>query len=501
MNKTINNTYTTLLTLSATELAARIRARELSPVEVVEAHIRRIEEVNPLLNALVAERFDAAREEARQAEQALNGADPLPPLHGVPFSVKEMIGLEGMPATFGTLGRRERVADEDATIVRRLRAAGAIPLGVSNVPEWGFWFESYNLIYGRTHNPWDLGRTPGGSSGGEGALVGAGASPFGLGSDVGGSIRMPAGFCGVFGHKPTHGLLPLTGHYPVYASGPDARVRKTSPWLAVGPLARSPRDLLPLLRIMAGPDGVDPNAEAIELGDADAVEWRGRKVLLLENPRIAMAGRATEEVRGAVIKAAKVLEDRGVAIEPLPDDIFRRAAEIWSAALGSVGGPTLCEGLELGRISSVGREFGRLLLRRPRFSMPILMFCLSARLSGASERRTRAMLEEGEQLRERFATLLGDGSVLLMPPHPRVAPKHNRPLFRPFDFAYTALLNVLRIPVTVAPVGWNAEGIPLGVQIAAARGNDHLTIAAALAMEEELGGWRMPPIGSRTESR
>jgi len=486
-----------ILTLPATELAARIRARELSPLEVVDAYIRRIEEVNPIVNAVVAHRFDAARDEARRAEAALAGSDPVPSLLGVPFTVKEMINLEGMPTTFGTRTRLGRTADRDATIVRRLREAGAIPLGVTNIPEWGFWFETDNLIYGRTRNPYDLRRTAGGSSGGEAAILAAAGSGFGLGSDIGGSIRIPAAFCGVYGHKPTHGLLPLTGHYPVYETGPEASLPKVNHYLAVGPLTRAARDLMPLLRIMAGDDGVDPNTRKLPLGSLDDVAWRGRPVYLLEAPQITLAAAASPAVRDAVRTAARVFENLGAVVEPLPDTLFRQATHLWFAALRYLGGPPVSELLGDGRSISLIAEFALALARRPRYTVPALVFCLGERLGQMSERRIRSLVAQGRRLAQRIGSLLEDG-ILLLPPHPRVAPLHNRPLLRPFDFAYTAIFNVLRLPVTVAPVGRDEAGLPLAVQIVAGRGHDHRTIAAAIALEDALGGWRPADPTSRS---
>jgi fatty acid amide hydrolase 2 len=201
-----------LLTLSATELARRIRAGELTSHEAVQVHIDAVEGCNDNINAVVAKRYDAARAEAEQADARLQsqGPDELPPLHGVPCTIKEAFALQGMPNTSGLVARRDVVADHDATAVARLRAAGAIPLGVTNVSELCMWMESNNRVYGRTLNPYDHGRIAGGSSGGEGAIVGAGASPIGLGADVGGSIRLPAFFCGAFGHKPSGGHGPAS---------------------------------------------------------------------------------------------------------------------------------------------------------------------------------------------------------------------------------------------------------------------------------------------------
>ena len=323
------------LAASAVEIAARVLSRAWSACAVIEAHIARITEINPSINAVVATRFDAARAEARALDALDDAGRRERPLLGVPFTVKEMIAVADMPATFGTEARRERRSASDATVIARLRAAGAVPLGVTNLPEWGMWFESYNRIYGRTNNPWDLRRTPGGSSGGEGAIVGAGGSVFGIGSDIGGSARMPAAFCGVYAHKPTNGLLPLTGHYPVYRSGPDAQVARRAPFVTIGPLTRSARDLMPLLRVMAGPDDVDVNTEPMALGDVDSVQWRGRRVVLLPAPRMAWARRVSVELRAQVERVGELLRARGAVIEAAPPEIFHNTRDLWFAALQS----------------------------------------------------------------------------------------------------------------------------------------------------------------------
>ena len=244
---------------SALDLAHAIRRREVTSVAVVEAHIERLRSTQSRINAVVADRYDAALEEARVCDQRVSQASlrgavagELPPLFGVPFTVKESIALEGMPQTAGVLSRRDQRPSHSATAVERLTDAGAIPLGVTNTSEMTLWIESDNHVYGRTNNPYDPRLTAGGSSGGEAAAVAVGGTPFGIGADVGGSIRTPALFCGVFGHKPSSGLVPNTGIWPA--------VRGTAEeMLAIGPLTRRAEDLMPLLRIPAGeetrPDG------------------------------------------------------------------------------------------------------------------------------------------------------------------------------------------------------------------------------------------------------
>lgn len=480
-----------LMQIPARRLALLVRRGVVTPVEAVEVHIRRIEAVNPRLNALVADRFDAARAEARALVSNPPGAPR--PLLGVPFTVKEMIAVDGMPLTFGCRARRERRALADATVVARLRAAGAIPLGVTNVPEWGMWLESYNALYGRTNNPWDAGRTPGGSSGGEGALVGAGGSVFGIGSDIGGSIRIPAAFCGTYGHKPSSGLLPLTGQFPIYADRPDAALQWNAPYQVTGPLTRSAGDLSLLLRVMAGPDGIDPNAAVMSFGDPAAVRWEGRRVALLEAPRIARARSVSAELRRAVQQAGHCLEARGAAVIEAPADLLSRAGDIWFAALQSTGGPSFSELLGGSRRLRLVPELMATLVGRGRYSWPALLFCIGEAIGRKGEAALRLAVEEGHRLSRQFADLLGDDGLLIAPVYPRPAPRHNEPVLFAFDFLYTAPFNALRVPVSVAPMGLGRRGLPLAVQIAAVRGRDDLTIAGAMALEEDNGPWQPAP--------
>lgn len=485
-----------LLTERLESLVAQMRSGALSPVALLEAHIRRAEAVNPLLNCIVAERFAAARREAIEAEREYAATSRPRPLLGIPFTVKEMIEVGGMPLTFGSTVRRDRVGIRDATVVARLRNAGAIPIGVTNVPEWGMWFESYNSVYGRTNNPHDVRHSPGGSSGGEGAAVGSGASVFGIGSDIGGSVRMPAAFCGVFGHKPTTGLLPLTGHYPVYADGPDAGIPRKAPYVSIGTFTRSAWDIAPLMRTMAGRDGIDPNAEPLAFHDPRRVEWRGRRVLLLRSPYIRKAAPARTDMSAAVDTAGRLLEARGASVHDAPDRLLEHAGEIWFASLQSVGGASFSEILTGGRGMWLEFELVRALAGRSRYSWPALFFCIGERFGRKTERALRGAMREGRRLALRYRELLGADAVLVSPVHPRTAPRHNAAVCHPFDFLYTAVFNTLRVPATTAPCGRDEQGLPLAVQFTSARGNDHLTVAAAAVVEEGSWPWRPASVTS-----
>src|SRR5882762_2420802 len=242
--------------LSAREIARQIRLKEVSPVEVARVHLDRIERLNPKLNAFVDCQPEAVLAQARAAENAILRGDELGPLHGVPLSIKSAIDVAGHRCEAGTRLRAGHIAAEDAPLVARLRAAGAVILGVTNTPELLMAWETDNLLYGRTNNPWDLSRTAGGSSGGEAAAIASGCSAGGVGSDGGGSIRVPAHFSGICGLKPTPGRIPATGHYP-NSVGPFALLG------VVGPMARTVADLKVLFEVMQGPDYGDPSAAPV----------------------------------------------------------------------------------------------------------------------------------------------------------------------------------------------------------------------------------------------
>lgn len=464
------------LTASVVELSRRVRQGELSPVELVEQHIHRIEAVDPHLNALAAQRFERALEEAREAERAVLRGEALGPLHGVPCTVKEFLAIEGMPWTAGCHARRGVLAPEDATIVARLRAAGAIVLGSTNAPEGGLWHETDNPVYGRTNNPWDLRRTPGGSSGGEGALIAAGGSPFGIGSDVGGSIRIPAAFCGIAGHKPTGGLVPNTGHYPTAPPG--------EPMLTCGPMARDVNDLWPILRVIAGPDGTDPQAREWGLRDPSSIDLRRVRVLPLEsNGRT----RPWPEIREGVRNAVDALLDRGARAGRLQVEGLERAFEIWAAML-QASGTSYDEAVGGGRPVRLGRELWRWPLGRSVHSGGVLALLTIDRIARALRLNPEPLAAMGPTLRDALEAELGDDGVIVHPVYTRTAPRHRGMLLRPpWDIGCTALFNITTLPVTVVPVGLDSRGLPVGVQIAARRGRDDLTLAVGAALQEAFG--------------
>ncbi len=471
---------------SALALAEAIRRRELTASDVVDAHIELHRRLAPKINAIVADRFELAREAAAATDRKLAaaGADArLPPLLGVPFTVKETIAVKGMPQAAGVVARREYRASENAPTVQRLLDAGAIPLGVTNTSELTLWIESDNKLYGRTNNPYDSGRTAGGSSGGEGAAVGSGGSPFGIASDIAGSIRIPALFCGVFGHKPSSALVPNTGMWP-------PTVGESGRMLGVGPLARRAGDLMPLLRILSGPDGVDPLTESVSLEDPTSVSLDGLRVTTVEE---AARAPLSQELRDARERAVGALIAAGATVKRVELRSWRRAVAPYLATLQAGAGPDARRGtLRLLEESGEEPPTWQSLLRRSEPHTGPTRIALAAELLPSRGRPSARALAAGRAIVAELLEAIGDG-VLLHPAHPRPAPRHGRTLGRPWLLTPAAVFNLAGVPVTEVPLGLSHAGLPLGVQVAAGPNRDHVSIAVALELERVFGGWVPPP--------
>jgi fatty acid amide hydrolase 2 len=471
---------------SVRSLARAIRARELSASEVVEAHIECHQRLAPRINALAADRFGLARQEATLADELLRCAGPedvLPPLLGVPFTVKESIALTGMPQSAGLVARRDCLAQRNAPAVQLLLDAGAIALGVTNTSELTLWIESSNRLYGRTNNPYDPARTAGGSSGGEGAAVGSGASPFGLASDISGSIRLPALFCGVFGHKPSTGLVPNTGTYPG-TPGPAGRM------LGVGPLTRYAEDLIALLSIIAGSGGARPGAPDGKLGDPAAVSLKGLRVVILQESSVLPISRELHDARE---RAAGALAAAGAQLQRVALRSWRHAWLPFVATLQAEAEQTT-----MGLLAAAGAKrptWRSLLSPRGPHTLPTRITLAPELLPRGSEPPGRKrLLAAAHELVGELAETIGDG-VLLHPAHPRVAPRHGRTLGRPWLLNSCAVFNLAGVPVTEVPLGLSAAtGLPLGIQVAAGMDRDHVSIAVAIELERAFGGWVSPQI-------
>ena len=460
--------------LDATALAARIAAGEASAEDAVRACLARIATVDRRLGAFVDVAADQALSDARAADaRRATGAGPAGPLDGVPVSVKSAIEVQGLRCETGSASRQGVVATTDAVTVSRLRQAGAIVLGTTNVAEMLMGYESVNPLHGRTANPWDLARTPGGSSGGESAAIAAGCSYAGLGSDGGGSVRVPAHFTGIAALKPTPGLVPVTGHQPPCV-GPFSLVG------VIGPMARSVRDLRLLLTVLAGWDGADPctapvDAARLPLPPARQAWWFD------SHPDAP----ATPETRAAVRAAVAALEAAGFSTRPGRPAWLDEARAAWDTVFGDAGAMLLTEALgsaaqALPILDALHRERGP---RRPLTAL---------RLAEAWAAR--------DTLRARCVAELGGGVI--------VCPVASVPAFAHGErrwaiegrevgyldaMTYTQWANLLGVPAAAVPAGRSAEGLPIGVQVMGAPFMDAHVLDVAAAIEAGCGGVGAPP--------
>lgn len=465
-----------VLHFSATKMAAMIAAQQLSPVELAEAHLAEIERLNPKLNAFVDVRAAEALAEARAAEKAVMKRESLGPMHGVPISIKSCIDVAGMKCEAGSKLRANNVPKSDAVLVQRLKAAGAIVLGVTNTPEFLMAWETDNLLYGRTNNPWDLERTAGGSSGGESAAVAACMSAGGVGSDGGGSVRVPAHYTGICALKPTPGRIPASGHFPSGA-GPFA-------WLGqVGPMARYVEDIHLMLGVMSGEDIGDPVSVPVPLVEADERELRDIRIGYFEDDG---EHPVSEETRKAVQQAAKALEQQGFTVEPFRPDHLKRVHELWQDAFvrmtAMLFGPIL-KGNEH-RISPILAEMRKLQGQLPPFTAESLL----------------TSIMERDIVREAVLRQMEQYPVWLLPVAPGPAFRHGEIGWTREDhaatfvetFSYTQWFNLLGCPAAVVPVARSKEGLPIGVQIAGRPWDEPIVLAAAAAVERSFG-YQAPP--------
>jgi len=412
-------------------LARAIADKRLSSVEVVRAHLEHIHTVNPRLNAVVFATAESAMREARNADRrAKNRSAVLGPLHGVPFTAKDIFNTAGLPTTAGMRMLRNHIPDHDATVVARMRRAGAILIGKTNCPPGGAGDESWRSVHGGTRNPYDINRTPGGSSSGEASIIAAGGSPIGLGSDSGGSIRVPAHYCGIAGLKPTAGLVPVTGAYALPGGLSDPRSQ-------VGPMARYVSDLRIALRILAGPDGLDSGVVPVKAWtspklDGLRVAWYADDGMARPTPTIAATVKAAARALGAA--GCNVIEERPPSL-----------AESWQVTLGYWGQKHM--------------SHERLYQRWDGFRAAMLKFM------------------------SRF-------DLVLSPVAPIIAPLYKVPLAADRQVSYTAPYSLSGNPCVVVRAGTSNDGMPIGVQVVAGNFRDATALRAARAIERALGGWR-----------
>jgi aspartyl-tRNA(Asn)/glutamyl-tRNA(Gln) amidotransferase subunit A len=450
-----------IIVSDASALAALIRTRQLSPVEVVRAHLDRIEAVDPKVNAIVTV-AEGALSAAKQAEAAVMAGGELWPLHGVPFTVKDSIDTAGVMTQRGSPIFKGRVPDADATSVARLKNAGGILLAKTNLPEFSYWIESDNLLSGRSNNPWDLDRTPGGSSGGESAAIAAGMSPLGLGTDLAISVRGPAAQTGIVSLKATHGRVPMTGIWP----------RAPRRFWHVGPMARSIRDLALAFSQLAGPDGEDAFATSTVPFDAGVTGDRELRVGWMVGPGF---GPIDIEVAATVRGAAEALRGEGHHVEEVRIPALER-----DFALDVFNKLHVMEMKPAFRAATAGHEDQMDRMARTMLSLP-----------DTSMADYLAAEQAAERLRDGYAAYFRDYDVLLTPVLPVPAHKHGiRELVvngETVDLTYlqgaTVPLNVTGLPGLSMRFGTSREGLPINVQLVGSWQAETTLLNAAMVLE------------------
>ena len=456
----------------AIELAAKIRLKTLSPVEVVQAHLERIQQLNSKLNAIVFFADDAL-DRAKEAEAAVMRGDNLGPLHGVPYTLKDCIETTGLPMTLGSKLYQGYVSQQDAEVFTRLKGAGGILLGKTNMPEFALWWETDNDVFGPTRNPWNLERTAGGSSGGEVTAIAAGLSPFGLGTDLGGSIRVPASLCGVVGIKPTLGRIPYTGIQP--------QVLHRA--IHVGPIARTVRDVALGMSVLAGPDAADLYTPPVPVPDYGALDTDLTKLKVGWSPTTGVP--VEPEVQRSVSDAAAALGELGLDVEPVE---IPALTEKDAAAIS-----TIIYTMEARRYAAptiAGRESELTPLFRARF-VDGPTYTLEQYLDAS---------EQWEPLRQEVKEYFTRYDLFLCPTVPMPAFPHGQSEFHiegqtlvgRHTLRITLPWNLTGSPAISVPFGWSSEGLPIGVQLVGRHFDEMTLLQVALGLESSQPDVRRP---------
>jgi len=458
-------------------LSAGIRSKKISPVELVDALLERAAKCEAQLNSFVHLDADGARLQALSAEAAVQRGDTLGPLHGIPITIKSNLDVVGWPCPAGSALRKQYVPQEDAPLLARLKAAGAIALGNTNTPEFLMAYESNNLLTGKTSNPWDLSRTAGGSSGGEAAAIASGCSVGGVGSDGGGSIRVPAHFCGICGLKPTPGRIPSTGHFPPGAGALS--------WIGVvGPMARTIADVRTLFEVMAGPDPGDALSAPVPLKIEDAKQRKGLRVGLLESEAL---GKTSPDTQAAVNRAAEALAAQGFQVEPLTLCGLDRALELWWFFFGPLIAHLFQPAIagHEDQISPILSEY----LDSAQPETPLTLDCV---LEACAQR---------DRLRAEILRQMRNTPIVVSPVCSTPAFHHGEGGWRPGGeqcyrdtMRFSQWVNLTGFPGVSVPVSTSPQGLPIGVQVIGRPHEEELLLAVAEQIERARGPWQPPPM-------
>jgi amidase len=479
---------------SAAELAAMIRNGRISSREMLGYFLERANRLNPGLNAIVHMNIEAAQKRAEAADQALSRKEVWGPLHGLPMTVKDTLEVAGMPCTSGSPTLADHVPKRNADVVRSFLEAGAVVFGKTNVPIYGGDFQSYNDVYGQSNNPWDPSRTPGGSSGGAAAALAAGLCGLDLGSDIGGSIRTPAHFCGIYGHKPSYGIISQRGHIPPAPGVDPPDYPRGIDIMVVGPLGRSIADIELSMDLLVQPKPAHRKAWSIKLPPPRKNSLQDYKIALwADDP----ACRVDPAVGDALQTAVDTLCEHGVHIETAKPDIdFAESHRIYLGLLGAVMGA-----------GTPDKVFHKWLEQARTLSSDDEGY-LARHLRGATQyhRDWVRMDLDRQKLRQKWADFFAVYDALICPPCPVAAFAHDhRYLYdrrllinnedRPYmdAVAWAGLAGVANLPATVLPVGRTPEGLPVGMQLVGPYLEDWTPIHAARLMSVILGGYEPPP--------
>ena len=462
---------TEIIYSSAKSIAQAIQNRAVSAVEVVQAHLDRIDEVNGSLNAVVCLCSERALDEARAADTALARGASVGPLHGVPMTLKDSLDTQGVVTTGGTLGRRDFVPHRDSTVAARLRAAGAILMGKTNTPELTMAGETDNLLFGRTNNPYGLDRTPGGSSGGAGAIIAAGGSPLDIGSDTGGSIRLPAHYSGITGIKPNSGRVPRTGHVVPFGLGATDALTQN------GPMARFVEDLVLTLPIISGPDWQDPAIVPMPLGDPANVDIGKLRVAFYTTADGYHA--PSRETVSVVESAIDAISTEVASVEQDVPEPLSRAPDL-NEVIGGADGMAWLQ---------------RLLDRSGTKEVSPFLQDLMARCKPVSTEEFTGALEALDRYRSDMLRFIQEYDVIVCPTAATPAPLHGETFADHYRRSfYTGAYNLTGWPGTVVCCGATAESLPIGVQVISRPWREDVALACAGLLESALGGWRKPTL-------
>ncbi len=469
-----------LAIFSAKKIIELIQKKQISCQEVMQAHLDQVAKVNPSLNAIVQQLSpEHALKQARDADNAIANKMPLGKLHGLPITIKDARKVKGFMCTYGTQSPMNSVATEDATVVARLRAEGAIVTGITNIPDFSMSYDTENALYGRTKNPYDLGRSPGGSSGGEAAIIAAGGSYLGIGADSGGSIRQPAHNCGIAGLKPTRGLIPDTGHFPTDGLGLFNYVE------AQGPLARYVDDLIYVLPILAGPDERDPNVFPTILQDPLRVNLKSLRIAIYTNNGVVTP---RDDIVAIFKQVEMALGDEVLSIR---EEYPRLSKESYSSFeelffYGGDRGQWLRDRMQQMQVTKVAAPFQAILDRATTCEFSVTEL----------RRRVVAM----DQFKYAMMDFMRHYDVIICPAATTPANLYENKITTTegfdlaYDLTYNLPYNITGWPAAVVRCGTSKEGLPIGVQVVAKAWRDDIALAVAKRLEGLFGGWQASPL-------